>query len=129
MLERYSDHAANERTFLAWVRTAVTVMAFGFLVEKFDLFLEIASSSLTKHKFSAGGQVVGDIAGLSLILLGGIMMIVAGLRYRKVRQNIQSPELEQDGTGNMDLVLVGLLVLLGGTLFIYLLYTVIGSLL
>jgi putative membrane protein len=43
MIERYSDHAANERTFLAWVRTAIAVMAFGFLVEKFDLFLEIAA--------------------------------------------------------------------------------------
>ena len=30
MIERYGDHAANERTFLAWVRTAIAVMAFGF---------------------------------------------------------------------------------------------------
>ena len=42
MIERYSDHAANERTFLAWIRTAIAVMAFGFLVERFDLFLQIA---------------------------------------------------------------------------------------
>ena len=46
MIERYSDHAANERTFLAWVRTAIAIMAFGFLVQKFDLFLRIAASSL-----------------------------------------------------------------------------------
>jgi putative membrane protein len=39
MIKRYSDHAANERTFLAWVRTAVAIMAFGFVIEKFDLFL------------------------------------------------------------------------------------------
>src|SRR5215469_2800993 len=37
MIKRYSDHAANERTFLAWVRTAIAVMAFGFLIERFDL--------------------------------------------------------------------------------------------
>jgi uncharacterized membrane protein YidH (DUF202 family) len=36
MIKRYSDHAANERTFLAWVRTAIAVMAFGFLIERFD---------------------------------------------------------------------------------------------
>ena len=35
----YSDHAANERTFLAWVRTGIAVIAFGFVVEKFNLFL------------------------------------------------------------------------------------------
>ena len=39
MIEGYSDHAANERTFLAWVRTGVAVIAFGFVIEKFDLFL------------------------------------------------------------------------------------------
>ena len=39
MIKRYSDHAANERTFLAWVRTGIAVMAFGFLIERFDLFL------------------------------------------------------------------------------------------
>jgi len=33
MIKNFSDHAANERTFLAWVRTAIAVMAFGFLVE------------------------------------------------------------------------------------------------
>jgi putative membrane protein len=37
MIERYTDHAANERTFLAWVRTSIAIMAFGLLVEKFDL--------------------------------------------------------------------------------------------
>src|SRR5262249_54119474 len=36
MIKRYSDHAANERTFLAWVRTSIAVMAFGFVIERFD---------------------------------------------------------------------------------------------
>jgi len=34
MISKFGDHSANERTFLAWVRTAIAVMAFGFLVEK-----------------------------------------------------------------------------------------------
>ena len=42
MIRNFSDHSATERTFLAWVRTAIAVMAFGFLAEKFDLFLEVA---------------------------------------------------------------------------------------
>ena len=111
------------------MRTALAVMAFGFLVEKFDLFLEIAATSLTKHKFSTGGQLVGDIAGLSLILLGGVMMIVAAIRFRQIRLSIESADARQAGGGKTDLFLVGLLILLGGTLFAYLLYTVIASLL
>jgi hypothetical protein len=46
MIRGYSDHAANERTFLAWVRTGIAVIAFGFVIEKFNLFvLTIASSA------------------------------------------------------------------------------------
>ena len=39
MIRSYTDHAANERTFLAWLRTGVAVIAFGFLMERFDLFI------------------------------------------------------------------------------------------
>ena len=39
MIHGYTDHAANERTFLAWVRTAIAVIAFGFVIEKFNLFV------------------------------------------------------------------------------------------
>ena len=46
MIRGYSDHAANERTFLAWVRTGIAVIAFGFVIEKFNLFaLAMASAS------------------------------------------------------------------------------------
>ena len=76
MIERYSDHAANERTFLAWVRTAIAIMAFGFLVQKFDLFLRIASASLTAQSLPQRGHIVGDVAGLVLIVLGGAMMVL-----------------------------------------------------
>ncbi|HET9572583.1 MAG TPA: DUF202 domain-containing protein, partial [Methyloceanibacter sp.] len=38
MIRDYSDHAANERTFLAWLRTGIAVIAFGFVIEKFNLF-------------------------------------------------------------------------------------------
>src|SRR5437667_2383804 len=46
MIRGYSDHAANERTFLAWVRTGIAVIEFGFVIEKFNLFvLTMANAS------------------------------------------------------------------------------------
>lgn len=128
MIERYSDHAANERTFLAWVRTALAIMAFGFLVEKFDLFLEVAAASMSRQNFSVGGRVVGDIAGLALILLGGIIMILSTTRYHAVQRAIAAADIRSGGAGRADLLLVGLLVLLGTTLFVYLVYTVVKTL-
>ena len=128
MIERYSDHAANERTFLAWVRTAIAIMAFGFLVEKFDLFLEIASASLAARDLSVGGRLLGNVAGLLLIALGAATMVLAIVRFRKTAVDIDSAERRPGSGERMDIVLAGLLVLLGGALFVYLSYTLISRL-
>src|SRR6202158_1928011 len=126
MIERYTDHAANERTFLAWVRTSITIMAFGFLVEKFDLLLEFSSKSLALHTPSIGGQLVGNIAGLLLIALGGATMALAIIRFRQTSLDIDSAET-RPGTGDrMDIILATLLVILGAALFVYLSYTLIS---
>ena len=106
MIERYSDHAANERTFLAWVRTAIAIMAFGFLVQKFDLFLRIAGQSLGTASQSAGGEVVGTAAGLLLIVLGGAMMVFAAIRFRKTALAIDAQDLRPGPGVQLDLTLV-----------------------
>ena len=61
MIGHFSDHAANER-FLAWVRTAIAVMAFGFLVAKFDLFLKIAARSLPADDHPAVARVTTSMS-------------------------------------------------------------------
>jgi putative membrane protein len=47
MIDRYADHAANERTFLAWVRRGIATIAFGFVVEKFNLSSTIAEAKMS----------------------------------------------------------------------------------
>ena len=126
MIERYSDHAANERTFLAWVRTSIAIMAFGFLVEKFDLFLEFSSKSLAARMPSVGGQLVGNIAGLLLIALGGAVMVLAIIRFRHTALDIDSAETRPGSGDRMDVILGILLVILGAALFVYLSYTLIS---
>ena len=39
MIRNFTEQSANERTFLAWLRTGIAVIAFGFVVEKFHLFM------------------------------------------------------------------------------------------
>ncbi|GBQ25948.1 DUF202 domain-containing protein [Gluconacetobacter azotocaptans] len=127
MIAHFSDHAANERTFLAWIRTALAVMAFGFLVERFDLFLQVAAASLGGHRVSIGRHLFADFVGLLLVLLGGAMMVVATQRYRRMRRGIEAQDMQADSGGRTDLVLIGILLLLGGALFIYLAYNVLVS--
>jgi len=127
MINRYSDHAANERTFLAWVRTAIAIMAFGFLVERFDLFLKIISPTLAHHTVSPGGQLVGNIAGLILIALGSGAIILAMMRFRKIAVEIDSDKVLPGSGDRLDIALAGLLFLIGSALFVYLSYTVVIS--
>ena len=120
MIKNFSDHSANERTFLAWVRTSIAVMAFGFLVEKFDLFLELAAPSLTGRTLSLPGLKFGDIAGLALIILGTAMVGIAAVRFVRTAKNIDRTD-QRPGTGSrIDIALAALLVLLGCALFFYL---------
>jgi putative membrane protein len=92
MIERYGDHAANERTFLAWLRTAIAIMAFGFLVEKFDLFLRITGEARAARSLPTGSEAVGNLAGFLLIVLGGAMMFFAAIRFRKTGLDIEAKE-------------------------------------
>ena len=126
MIDRYSDHAANERTFLAWVRTAIAIMAFGFLVEKFDLFVEIAGKSLGNHRVTVGGQTLANVAGLALIVLGCATLVLAIMRFRKTSLDIDNPDKCVGPGERLDITLGGLIVLLGAAMFVYLAYTTIS---
>jgi putative membrane protein len=127
MIERYSDHAANERTFLAWVRTAVAIMGFGFLVEKFDLFIKAVGGSLGPKQLGEHSQIIGNVAGLALFVLGGAMMVLAVIRFRKTSHDIDS-EADRPAVGaRMDIALVTLLMFLGAILFGYLVYTTLPT--
>ena len=126
MIKNYSDHAANERTFLAWVRTAIAVMAFGFLVERFDLFLRFAGASLAvrpphlPHRF-------GGVAGLALLVLGLAMVAVAGVRFLATARQIDSPDQHLTVGSRLDVALAALLFLLGCSLFAYLVQNLAGA--
>jgi putative membrane protein len=119
MIKRYSDHAANERTFLAWVRTAIAVMAFGFVIERFDLFLQIAAPQMVGKQFAPHGQEFANVAGLAFIILGVAMIVVAGVRFVKTAKDIET-EMNVPSPGErFDLALALLIGLLGAALFLY----------
>jgi putative membrane protein len=85
MIRSYSDHAANERTFLAWIRTGITVMALGFVIERLDLFL----ASLGLAAQDQPGPIPGEaeIHGLSVTLVAFGIVLIVGSSYRFVDVN------------------------------------------
>jgi putative membrane protein len=120
MIKRYSDHAANERTFLAWVRTAIAVMAFGFVIERFDLFLQVAVPQIAGKQLATHGQWFANVAGLAFIVLGVVMIAIAGVRFVKTARDIDSEADVPSPGERFDLTLAALIGLLGLALLLYL---------
>jgi putative membrane protein len=122
MIRNFGDHAANERTFLAWVRTSIAVIAFGFLVERFDLFLAFMALNAGNARKLVARSGFGHVAGLVLIVLGIAMIVVATGRFVRTAREIDDETL-YPGTGSrIDLALAALLVLLASALLFYLVH-------
>jgi putative membrane protein len=119
MIKRYSDHAANERTFLAWVRTAIAVMAFGFVIERFDLFLQALAPQTALKEIAPHGQKFANSAGLAFIGIGVAMIVIAGVRFVSTTKAIETEDTVPSPGERFDIALAALLVLLGGSLFLY----------
>jgi len=128
MIRNFSDHAANERTFLAWVRTAIAVMAFGFLVARFNLFLRVAAQSLAGgvgRSVTVRAGNLGDLAGLALIAAGMAMVTVAAVRFIRTGKAIDSPD-QRLSTVKADLLLAALMLVLGVAMLVYLSETLVN---
>jgi putative membrane protein len=116
MIRGYSDHAANERTFLAWVRTGIAVIAFGFVIEKFNLFvLTMASAS----SLDAGHRLqlervsgpLGRYDGLALVLVGLALIVTAAVRFVRTGWRLDDQETHPAGSLRAELILSAALAL------------------
>jgi len=80
----FRDHAANERTLLAWIRTGVALMAFGFAIARFGLFLrEMASIPSVEH---APKSIGSGWFGVAMVVLGLVTNVAATIRYLRIRK-------------------------------------------
>jgi len=114
---RARDHLANERTFLAWVRTSVAIVVFGFAIGRFAIAMRQLTEFQGRGSKSTGFSVW---MGMSAIL-AGVVMVGAGLmRYRKTRAQLDEGKFEPAGF-IVDLVTI-LTVLFGLALAGYLIY-------
>lgn len=93
---------AAERTLLAWIRTGVALMGFGFLVSRFSGGAALASIS-------------GTTAGAALIVLGMLVNVWASARHRRIIHRLEQGET---AIGVQGPVMVGMATVVGGMLLI-----------
>ena len=84
-----SDHLANERTFLAWIRTSIALMGFGFVIVKFALFIRQVSIALG-DKVALPSKGYSAIIGVIMVAFGAIMASLAYLRYRNIEKQLKN---------------------------------------
>ncbi len=117
MIQGYADHAANERTFLAWVRTGVAVIAFGFVIERFNLFLLslLDAASLDPIRRSQLERLSGPSThykGLALIVVGIVLVIVATIRFVRTERLLADPNAHPISGTRMEVLLSAALVVI-----------------
>jgi putative membrane protein len=122
MIRNYGDHAANERTLLAWIRTALAVAGFGFVIERFDL-LTNASLPFSRREHYA---LIAEIIGTFSISLGVFMVVFSVYRFSATSKLLDS----NDNTAGYNLrigeLLVGLVTVIALSSLIYLSGTLYG---
>ena len=116
--KKITDHLANERTFLAWIRTGLATITFGFVVERFGLLL-------IELGFKGNTTVIpyhlSSFFGICLTVLGIIMMIVALLEFLHNRRSIDAERFHPGAS--FPIILTILASLVGIMLAIYLFLT------
>ena len=92
---RGTEYLANERTFLAWIRTSVAVLSLGFLISRFSLWLHELAASV-------GGRIRPPSMGASLWIgeammgFGGVLAVLAAMRYHAVHRGIERGRASAD---------------------------------
>lgn len=114
---RARDHLANERTFLAWVRTGAAIVVFGFAIGRFSIAIRQLTAMQGHPAHTTGLSVWMGTAAI----VTGVAMVIAGLmRYRRTRAQLDAGEFQPAGF-LVDLVTI-ITVLFGLGLAGYLIY-------
>jgi putative membrane protein len=116
VIQRYSDHAANERTFLAWVRTGIATIAFGFVIEKFNIFVRAMekANQITPGEHRVLGKLsglLGQYDGSALIFIGIALIAVAAYRFVRTGRLIDDETMHSGGSVRTEIVLTLVLVM------------------
>lgn len=111
-----TDHLANERTFLAWIRTSIAIMAFGFVVVKFALFIKQIALMVNDKADVLPNRGHSAILGVVLVAIGVAMALFSYYRYKRIERDLLSntfnPSSKLSTLFTFAIILVGMLLII-----------------
>jgi putative membrane protein len=114
------DYLAEERTFLAWIRTALTLMGFGFVVARFGLFLEVMQ--ITRGGPAARPHVFSPWIGIALLVSGALVNLLAVRRHLRQIESWGRGNFADRGPSREAVVLALFLALVGAAMALHLIF-------
>jgi putative membrane protein len=108
-------YLAAERTFLAWVRTSLALMGFGFVVARFGLFLREITPAAQAHGVGFSLPI-----GIALIVLGIVVVVSSTFRYRRYIRSIDEGHFRAAFGSYFDITIAAVLAIIGITMAFYL---------
>src|SRR6266446_4478008 len=109
MIANYTNHAANERTFLAWIRTGLTVAAFGFFLVKLNIAVDAAGGgTLPRLATEDAGALLAAATrygGLVIVVIGVAIIARSSAGFERTRCAIDSDEVIQMPRSRVQLLL------------------------
>ncbi|QIR40084.1 DUF202 domain-containing protein [Tolypothrix sp. PCC 7910] len=88
-IDRQREHQANERTFLAWLRTSIALIGFGFAIARFGLFLNQLDVAITQRKPDLHPLFNSESLGIVLVIFGIVTIALAAWQYNRVFWQIE----------------------------------------
>jgi putative membrane protein len=88
-IDRQREHQANERTFLAWLRTSIALIGFGFAIARFGLFLQQLDLAFTQQQSKGHSIFNSQSLGIALVILGIVTIALAAWQYNRVFWQIE----------------------------------------
>ena len=109
MITRYTDHAANERTFLAWIRTGLAVIAFGFFLVKLNVLFDAIGGGSPPHPLAENAGALtafaAHYAGLAMVVTGIAIIGRSSAGFERTRRAINRDEVIEMPRSHMELLL------------------------
>jgi putative membrane protein len=119
--KKATEFLANERTFLAWIRTSISIISLGFVIAKFGVWLsELAKRLVPQMPLRNSGMSLP--IGVAMMALGGVLAVLAAWHYHLVNLAIERGEVRANG--NLIVAVTASVALLAVAMIVYMLATV-----
>jgi putative membrane protein len=111
---------AAERTLLAWLRTGLTIIALGFVVARFGLFVQVLSLQPQPHSPGISSSVSAGL-GVTFVVVGSLAILAAAFQHSRFVATLSPPDLPPAYSRNVSVALSIVVAALGIALAAYLL--------